>query len=321
MIFISDDDVRRHVPFSAVLKAIERAFLALDAGSSELFEVVRGRGGGRDHFFAIKSARDASVPILGLKAGSYAPENKARGLPAHTSTTLLIDDQTGHPVALVEANYLNGLRTSAADALAVRALAREDVVTLGLIGIGGQAVFEALAVAQVRPIRRIIAAGSSQAHRREFETAVREQLDVSIQFADAETAARKADILITVTPARSPVVRAGWVKPGTHISAMGADDVGKQELDVELVARASCWVDHPEQAIKIGEMQHGFRAGVLTLEDLRSRTLGRLLRDPKSAVRSPDSITIFDSSGLAIQDLAAAQAALNCVMDGRARTF
>jgi alanine dehydrogenase len=318
MIFVSEDDVRRHVTFPVVLDAIEQAFIALEAGKSEVFEVVRGHGGGKDHFFGIKSARDGSVPILGLKAGSYAPENHARGLEAHTSTTLLLDDLTGRPLAVVEANYLNGLRTSASNALAVRCLAREDASTLGIIGTGGQAVFEALAVAHVRPIRRIMAVGNSAQRRREFERAVRERADVAIEFADAETASREADVLVTVTPSREPIVQSAWIRPGTHISAMGADNVGKQELAVDLVARSSFWVDHPPQAARIGEMQHAVAAGLVTLDQLRARTLGRLLQLPRHALPGADAVTVFDSSGVAVQDLAAAQAAVRCVSEARA---
>jgi ornithine cyclodeaminase len=228
---------------------------------------------------------------------------------------MLIDDFTGRPVAVVEANYLNGLRTSAANALAVRHLAREDASTLGIIGIGHQAVFEALAVAHVRPLKRIVAVGNSAERRREFEQTMREKLNVGVEFANAETASREADILVTVTPSREPIVRAAWVKPGTHISAMGADNIGKQELDVELVKRATCWVDHPEQAVRIGEMQHAAKAGIVSLEQLRERTLGLLLKSSKKIARSSDEITLFDSSGIAVQDLAAAQAALKCVSE------
>jgi alanine dehydrogenase len=313
VIFVSDDDVRRHVPFSNVLAAVERAFMALDDGRSTVFDVVRGTGGGGEHFFGVKSGREGSIPVLGVKAGSYAPGNYARGLPSHTSTTLLIDDITGRPIAVVEANYLNGLRTSAANALAVRCLARENAATLGIIGIGGQAVFEALAVAHVRPIRRILAAGSSPERRAAFEAEIRERLSVEVEFADAETCARESDVLVTVTPARAPVVLNAWVKPGTHISAMGADNVGKQELEIDLVRRAQCWVDHPEQSIRIGEMQHALRAGVVTLEGLRERTLGGLLRGKSVPGRTGTDVTVFDSSGLAIQDLAAAHAAVECL--------
>lgn len=321
MIAISEEDVRRHVSFAAILAAMERAFIGLDAGGSQIFDVVRGRGGGNGHFFGVKAARDGSIPVLGLKAGSYAPDNHAHGLPAHSSTTLLLDDQTGQALAVVEANYLNGLRTSAADALAVRELARPDASTLGILGIGGQAVFEALAVAHVRTIRRILAVGSSPQRRRSFEAAVREHCDAAIQFVGAEAAVRGADVVVTVTPSRAPLVQAAWVRPGTHISAMGADDIGKQELEVDLLAHGRLWVDHPEQAVRIGETQHAVAAGLYTLEQLRDRTLGGLLRKRLVSPRDFNDITVFDSSGLAVQDIAAAHAALGCVIHARGETI
>jgi len=312
MMFVSDAEVRRQVSFEVVLDAIERAFIALHEGRSQLFEVVRGQGGGEGHFFGIKAARDGSVPVLGLKVGSYVPDNHARGLPAHTSTTLLVDDLTGQAFAVVEANYLNGLRTSAANALATRALARPDAATLGIIGIGGQAVFEALAVAHVRPVRRILAVGTDPQRRAEFATALQGRVEAEVEFTDARSAASQADILVTATPARAPVIEASWVRPGTHISAMGADNVGKQELPVALVAAASLWVDDAAQASRIGEAQHVCGAGLRSVEALGERTLGRLLREGGGR-QSREDITVFDSSGLAIQDLAAAQAALLCI--------
>lgn len=312
MILISDDDVRRYVTFGDVLTAIERAFVCLDRGESHVFDVVRGSGGGNEHFFAVKSGRDGSIPALGLKVGSYAPGNAARGIPAHTSTTMLVDDLTGRPFAIVEANYLNGPRTAAADALAARALARPDASILGIIGIGEQAVWEAIAIAHVRPIRRVLASSRSAQRRAAFSAALRKQLEIEPDFVDAETAARAADILVTVTPSRAPLVNADWIRPGTHIAAMGADDVGKQELDVRLFERAELWVDSPDQAICIGEAQHAYRAGLISREQLATRTLGRLLREGIRRTE-PAAITVSDSSGVAIQDIAAAHAALQAV--------
>lgn len=299
------------------MAAVEQAFLALDAGNSQIFDVVRGNGGGQDHFFGVKSGRDGASAMLGVKAGSYVPDNHERGLPAHSSTTLLLDDRTGQALAVVAANYLNGLRTSAANALATRELARPDAATLGIIGIGGQAVFEALAVAHVRPIRLIFAVGSSPQNRRHFEAAVRERCDAVVRFVEAEEAVRHADVLVTVTPSRAPLVRAAWVRPGTHISAMGADNVGKQELDVELLAQGRLWVDYPEQAARIGEAQHAVAAGLYTVTELQARTLGGLLGRRLSRPRTFDDITVFDSSGLAVQDIAAARAAIRCVAEAR----
>lgn len=319
MIVISEAEIRHHVPFAAVLSAVEQAFVALDAGCSRNFDVVRGGGGGSEHFFAVKSGRDGATGLLGLKAGSYVPDNHGRGLPAHSSTTLLLDDQTGQAIAVVEAGYLNGLRTSAANALATRELARAESSTLGIIGIGAQAAFEALAVAHVRPIQHIFAVGESQENRRNFESAVRARSDATIHFVGAEEAVRSADIVVTATPSRVPVVRASWVRPGTHISAMGADNVGKQELEVELLAQGRLWVDDPRQAATIGEAQHAITAGLYTADELHERTLGGLLRKRSHPPRDFKDVTVFDSSGLAVQDIAAAHAALCCVTQARAK--
>lgn len=311
--FVSDADIETHVTLQDIVPAIEQAFIDLEAGNSEAFDVVRGRGGGDDHFFAIKSGRVGSIPALGLKAGSYAPGNHALGLPAHTSTTMLIDDLTGRPFAVVEANYLNGIRTAATNALATRCLAKPAAKTLGVFGIGAQAIFETCAVASVRPIERVIACARSTNQQGAFAAAIRERLNINVEFADARTTCENADVLVTVTPSQAPLFSREWVRPGTHISAMGADNVGKQELEVELVAQAQLWVDLPSQAVAIGETQHAFRAGHVTLAQLQHQTLGRLLTRPELQKHSPDQITVFDSSGLAIQDLAAAYAALQVV--------
>lgn len=316
IVLITDEDVRRHVDFATVLSAVEKAFVALAEGQSTVFDVVSGKGGGEDHFFAIKSARDSSLPALGLKVGSYAPANAARGLPAHSSLTVLVDDLTGRAYAVVEANYLNGMRTAAADALAVRELARPDARTLGIIGTGDQAIWEAVAVAHVRPIERILAVGASARRREAFAAALAERLGVTPEFVAAETAARHADVLVTVTPARAPLIEPEWVRPGTHISAMGADDRGKQELPVALLREADLWVDHPAQAVRIGETQHLAAAGLTSAGELEGRSLGHLLRPGFEYVRDPAAVTVFDSSGVAVQDLAAAHAALESVRDG-----
>jgi ornithine cyclodeaminase len=125
-------------------------------------------------------------------------------------------------------------------------------------------------------------------------------------------------VLVTVTPAKAPLIEAEWVRPGTHVSAMGADHRGKQELPVALLRHADLWVDHPAQAVRIGETQHLAAAGLTSAEKLKGRSLGHLLRPGFEYVRDPAAVTVFDSSGVAVQDLAAAHAALESVR-GRER--
>jgi ornithine cyclodeaminase/alanine dehydrogenase-like protein (mu-crystallin family) len=310
---ITDEEIRRHVTLPPVIEAIEAGFLALAEGRSVIFPVVRGHGSDPAHFFAIKSGLEGSTGLLGLKAGSYNPSNRSRGLPAHTSTTMLVDDTTGAAVAVVEAGHLNGMRTAAANAIATRLLARRDATTLGVIGAGAQARYEIEAVLTVRAIRRVLVASRREDSDQRFKRAVEEKLGIAVEFLDVEDVVRQADILVTVTPSREPVLAAEWVRPGTHISAMGADNVGKMELPLELIPRASLYVDDAEQAARIGEAQHAVAHGLVTLDTLRERSLGAALGGRIAGRTGDNEITIFDSSGLAIQDIAAASVAYRLV--------
>jgi len=317
LIHITDEEIRRHVRFSVVLPAIERAFVAFDQGKSAIFDIVRGSGTDPEHFFAIKSGRDSSIPFIGLKAGSYNPSNLARGMPAHTSTTLLFDDATGAPLAVVDADYLNGMRTAAANAAAVRRLARADARTLGVVGFGAQAVFEIEAVLHVRAIERIVAAGRSPARFAAFAEAVSSRTGRAVEMATVEEVARMSDVLVTVTSSTAPIIQRDWIGPGTHISAMGADNVGKQELDPHILRDASVYIDAMPQAATIGECQHAVSAGYLDPAKLAEQTLGGLVSGRIEGRTSDATITVFDSSGTAIQDIAAAHAAMSAVLAAR----
>jgi alanine dehydrogenase len=313
MKLITSEQVRKHVTLPPIIAAVESAFLALGQGRSAIFPVARGHGSDPTHFLGVKSGRDGSTGLLGVKAGSYNPSNRARGLAAHSSTTMLIDDLTAAVIAIVEADYLNGLRTAAANAVATRRLARMDSEVLGVIGLGDQAVFEVEAVLAVRPIRRVLAARRTPVAERRFAARIEERLGKPVEFLAAEAVVQQSDVLVTVTPATAPILEAAWVRPGTHISAMGADNVGKMELPLTLVAAASLYVDYPEQAAVIGEAQHAVRAGLITTAELAKQSLGGLLDGCVEGRINDMEITIFDSSGTAIQDIAAASAALHLV--------
>ena len=317
-IFVTDQEVRRWVGLEPVMAAVRRAFVALGEGRSEVFPVSIGAGSDPRHFFASKSGRDGACGLLGVKAGSYNPVNLSPREPAHTSTTMVFDDATGALVGVVEANHLNALRTAAADGVATDLLARPDATVLGVIGLGAQAEFEVLAVCAVRSISKILAATRSPSTDARFSAHVSALTGVSVDLCSVEEVARKADILVTATPSTRPVIDADWVRPGTHISAMGADNVGKQELPLALMAGASLVVDLARQAAEIGEAQHAVAQSLITVEELASRSLGKLLSSGEPGRRTREEITIFDSSGLAIQDIAAAAAALTIVRARRA---
>ncbi|MFM0229798.1 ornithine cyclodeaminase family protein [Paraburkholderia sediminicola] len=303
MLIIPEQQASQLVSVEDAIDAVGDAFAASYAGNARSYPVVREQTGHADAVFGVKAGFDASLPVLGLKAGGYWPGNVKRGLGNHQSSVLLFDADTGRAVALVGANYLTGIRTGAASALATRGLASPDASILGIVGTGVQSIHQYRATCAVRPITRVLAWDPNPDNLR----TLRDQVEADGLRFDAlslEAVARHADVLITVTPSHMPLIRREWIRPGVHINAMGADTIGKQELEVELVAAASIVVDEIQQAVSIGECQHACARGLLTAEKL-SFTLGGLVSGAQQR-GATDDITIFDGTGTALQDLAVA---------------
>ena len=308
MIVISEQDARALVSIEAAIEAVEQCFAAMARGQARNYPVVRELVGYRDAVFGVKTGCDTAAPILGLKAGGYWPHNLAQGLGNHQSSTLLFDADTGRASALVSANYLTGVRTGAASAIAIKHLSRPDASVLGLIGAGVQSQYQLRATLAVRPIRKVCAWNPSADKLAAFGRLVQE-LGLEFEAADRQAVAASADILITVTPSKQALVERSWVRPGTHISAMGADTRGKQELDPLLVAAAVLFVDEAAQAISIGECQHAFSAGLITEQSFRG-SLGQVIAGLCDGRRSASEITLFDGTGVALQDLVVADLAV-----------
>ena len=309
MLIISEQDARALVSVEDAITAIEKTFVAMARGEARNYPVVRERVGYQDAVYGVKTGCDTRAPLLGLKAGGYWPHNLARGLTNHQSSTLLFDPDTGRASALVSANYLTGVRTGAASAIAIRHLSRPDSSVLGILGTGVQSVYQLRATLAVRPIRKVYAWDPSPVNLAAFGRTVAELgLEYAPQ-ADCQAVAANADILITVTPSQRALVEKAWVRAGTHISAMGADTKGKQELDTALVASAVLFADEPAQAISIGECQHAYSAGLITEQSLRG-SLGAVIAGLCDGRNTADEITIFDGTGVALQDLVVAELAV-----------
>jgi ornithine cyclodeaminase len=309
MLVITEQDARALVGMRDAIAAVEHSFAAMARGQARNYPVVREAVGYQDAVFGVKTGCDTQAPVLGLKAGGYWPHNAAKGLTNHQSSTLLFDPRTGRASALVSANYLTGVRTGAASAIATRHLSRPDSTVLGIIGTGVQAFYQLEATLAVRSIRTVHAWNPSADKLVAFGRQVRE---LGLEFApqtDRQAVAANADVLITVTPSTQPLVEKSWVRPGTHINAMGADTKGKQELDPELVASAALFVDKAAQAFSIGECQHAYQAGLITERSLRG-SLGAVIAGLCDGRRTAQEITVFDGTGVALQDLAVADLAV-----------
>jgi ornithine cyclodeaminase len=257
----------------------------------------------------VKAGCDLSAPILGLKAGGYWPHNAERSLDNHQSSTLLFDPEAGRAAALVSANYLTAVRTGAASAIATKRLSRPDAAVLGIIGTGVQAEYQLKATLAVRELTEVHAWDPSAGNLDRFGRIV---TDLGLRFVpetERRAVVAAADVLITVTPSQKALVDKDWVRPGTHISAMGCDTKGKQELDPELVASAALFVDEVGQSLSIGELQHAFASGLITEQTIRG-TIGQVIAGHCAGRRDDAEITIFDGTGVALQDLVVADLAV-----------
>ncbi|MGI5500749.1 ornithine cyclodeaminase family protein [Lentzea sp. CA-135723] len=300
--FLSEAETASLVDDELALAAAREAFLAAANGST--FPVVIGGSSTPDTRFTLKSG--AAGELVGVKIGSFWPGNV--DLPRHSSTIVLLDPATGRLSAVVEAAAANAYRTAAADALAVETLARGDSRTLTVIGTGHQALHEVRAVSRVRPIERVLVVGRRADAATAFTAQVTATTGLPAEATDARTGVAAADVLVTATTAREPLFDAAWVRPGTHISAMGADGPGKQELPTELYGTALLFCDLPGQSTTIGEFQHA--------PNTLPAALGAVLAGETAGRTSPDDVTVFDSSGFALQDLTLAAALLRRAAGG-----
>jgi ornithine cyclodeaminase len=288
------------------MEATRRAYIAVTADDSKSFPVVHGQGHDPLNRFSMKSA--STRDLAGLKIGSYWHRNGEIGLPPHSSCIVLLDQRTGRVEAVVEASKANGFRTAAGDALAVEALARADARRLAVFGAGHQAEYECNAIMKVRKITELYVVNRNP--ERAWDLArklARAGLETIVTT--AREACRYADIIVTATAARAQLFDADAVQPGTHISCMGADAVGKQELPPELLLRSKLFCDEVEQSLRVGEFQH-VAADVRRGSIPAPRNLGEVLAGRLTPREDATSITIFDSSGLALQDLFLAECLL-----------
>jgi alanine dehydrogenase len=242
--------------------------------------------------------------ICGLKWVNVHPGNPAQGLLTVMAKILLNDPDTGLEFADLDGTHITDYRTGAAGGVAARYLARPDATRLGLIGAGAQARTQVAAIFKVRPIQEIVVFDRHQEHAQAFAAEVAAALGVKVRATStAAEAVTGQDIVVTTTPSRTPVVAREWVSPGTHINAIGADAAGKQELDPAILIAATVVVDDWAQASHSGEINVALARGELTPEQVYG-SLGDIVAGKKPGRVAPEEITVFDSTGLIIQDLA-----------------
>ncbi len=244
------------------------------------------------------------VEAAGVKIVNSTPSNPDKGLPAVAGLMILTDPKTGLPLAVMGAGTLTSMRTGAAGGIAAKALARPDSSRVGLVGCGRQAKTQLEALLAYFKISEVIVWGKTIEESKAFCAANGAMAKMRPVTTSQEACG--ADIIVTTTPSRVPVVKEAFVKPGTHINAIGADAPGKQELETALLKRSRVVVDEWGQASHAGEINVAVEKAGYKRGDIAGQ-LGEILTGGKPGRTSPADITIFDSTGLAIQDVATAR--------------
>ncbi|MCE8534158.1 ornithine cyclodeaminase family protein [Ruegeria pomeroyi] len=312
MLIVPEREIADLMTREAAFDAVEQVFAAMASGDAYNFPVVREAIGHEDALYGFKGGFDRAGLTLGLKAGGYWPNNlERRGLINHQSTVFLFDPDTGKPSAMVGGNLLTALRTAAASSVSIKHLARPDAKVIGMIGAGHQATFQLRAALEQRAFDKVI---GWNYHPEMLPNLARVAEEVGIPFEAAELdGMREADVIITITSSFDAILKANHVSPGTHIACMGTDTKGKQEVDPQLLVSADVFTDEVAQSISIGEAQHAIAEGLITQADLIQ--LGAVINGTHPGRTSDDQITLFDGTGVGLQDLAVAAAVVNLAVD------
>jgi len=308
MIIVPEKEISGLIGRADCFDAVEKVFAAMANKDAYNFPVIREAIGYGDALYGFKSGFDRVGLALGLKSGGYWPGNEAKGLTNHQSTVILFDADTGKVKALVGGNLLTALRTAAASAVSIQYLAPENAKVLGMIGAGHQSGFQMRAAVEHRNFEKIIG-WNHNPERLEHLKNTATELGLPFEAVGLDQLGAQADVIITITSSFSPLLMDAQVKGGTHIACIGTDTKGKQEVEAGLVARATVFTDEIAQSISIGECQHAIADGSLKETDIRE--LGAVINGQIPGRSSPDEITLFDGTGVGLQDLAVASSVVD----------
>lgn len=296
-LLLTGKDIAGLLDMKEVIGVVEQSFRDYATGKAQMPSKVYLRLEKGD-FRAMPGAVPGAV---GVKWVNVHPMNRKLGLPTVMGIIIYSDPESGYPLAIMDASDMTAFRTAATSAIASRYLARPDSRSLGLIGAGRQAHMHLLSHAAIFNLDVVKVSDVRPEAAEEF---VRHFPQFNVKATSAEDALA-SDIVCTLTPATAPVVKASWVKPGTHINAVGADAPGKEELEPAILNVARVFVDDVAQACHAGEINVPVRLGLFKKEQIVA-SLGEIVTGAKHGRPDAQAVTVFDSTGLAIEDVATA---------------
>lgn len=315
-------DVEKILTVPKVIEAVEKAYVLKSEGKTEVWPTVikdfeTGKKEGD-----IKSGYLRGEEIHGLKAVNWTAANEEKGLPALVGMILLFDTDTGLPAGIVDGGYITGIRTGAAGAIGAKYLAADSPEVLFVLGTGVQAKFQTAAFLHVfRGIRKVYfcnvnhpekAVAFAENIRGILTEELNIEVDENVVFQAAENIEQEvgeSDLIVTVTPSRKPLIRKEWLKEGVHISCIGSDMEGKQEIESEIFKGAKVFCDDMHHCFEVGEIEKPLKEGVIE-EDDTAGEIGDVITGRIEGRTSSSDVTVFDATGMAILDLITAKAAI-----------
>lgn len=306
---LGDGEVRALLDVGEAIRAVEEVFKEKNLGRVQtplksflFYEKYNG-----DHRFM--PAYIEKLNVSGVKIVNTHPENRAKyGLPTVAGIIVLANPENGVITAIMDATWITAVKTAAASAVATKYLARKEAKVLGLVGAGLQAIAHIETLNQVMKLDRVRVWSRNREVAEKFVERMVKQYP-NIEFTVVETvkdAVENSDVVATLTPSRIPIVMEKWIKPGTHINAVGADAPGKQELEPSILKKAKIVIDDLEHCSHSGEINVPLTQGLISKKDIYGE-IGEIILGRKPGRTSPDEITVFASTGVAIQDIATAE--------------
>jgi len=328
IIVLNEETIKKLLDIKNVIKVVEQAYRLKNSKQADLFPIIT-------HIFELDKADmdiksghlKGNANIFGLKLVSWFSENSKKGFPEVIGTIMVFDGKTGIPLGILSGEHITCMRTGSAGAVASKYLARKDSENFLMVGAGHQAFFQITAVLTVLDnIKKVIVYDPidykfavdfcDKAKLRLKNEILSKYKDDKIYFEklakkfdinfiatnDIEKSTGEADIIVTATPSRKPIIKKEWVKKGTHFTCIGSDMEGKQEIDENIFLKARIFVDDLEQASHVGETEIPLKKGIIKKEDIAGE-IGEVILGIKPGRLSDDEITIFDSTGIAHQDL------------------
>lgn len=329
------EDIENILDIKSVIQGVEEAYVSKARNEADVFPMIFHEFDSGKADMDIKAGHLKGANLYGFKQVSWFGENPEKGLPALLGSMMIFEGDTGRPLGLLDASYITSIRTGAAGAIGIKYLARKNSKNLLMIGTGNQAIFQLAASLSVLDEIETVAVYNPRSlekaekfvesikdtltndflakfdHDSQAYDEIKKRYDVAFHAVDnIENAANNADIIITATPSKHPMIRKEWIREGTHISCIGSDMEGKQEIDEGIFGIARVFVDDIKQSILVGETETAIKKEVIKREDIIGE-IGNLLEGRISGRRTDEDVTIFDTTGLAIQDLITAKYALD----------